>query len=115
MLIISFLHLLASIMSPMIDKSSDLFFQSHFISLDPNIYYSCFSDYRDYKANVSTYLSTIPPASYFLESKLVVQQCKIITFLLVIGRSYIYRNNQLDEQIPVLALVLSYNEAYMNK
>ena len=36
------------------DKSLDLLFDNHFISLDWDKYYISFTDYRDYRAKVST-------------------------------------------------------------
>ena len=36
------------------DKSLDLLFDNHFNSLDPKTYYISFSDYKDYRAKVST-------------------------------------------------------------
>ena len=38
-----------------------------------------------------------------------------IHLLLAVGRSVIYQNDHLHEQIPNLALALQYNEAHMNE
>ena len=35
-------------------ESNGYFFNKHFIPLDPDNYYISFSDYRDYRAKVST-------------------------------------------------------------
>ena len=65
-LVVHFLcHSLALMISPLIGKSFDLLFDTHFIALDPNTYYISFIDYRDYRAKVSA----ISHASYFLEVK----------------------------------------------
>ena len=42
--------------SPVIDKSFVYFFNTYFISLDPTQHYISFSDYRDYRAKVSTWI-----------------------------------------------------------
>ena len=45
---------ISSIKSQINDESCDLLFHTQFISLDPNTYYISFTDYRDYRAKVST-------------------------------------------------------------